>query len=149
MHHFTRGFNDGDGGNYIKDGKPLSTFTSNPRFIDDMAEYLKKELNIDIYVYKYEERDTAYLSITGFEKLNKYFNYIYKDATIFINRKHKIYLEFQTLYKEHKENFKAKYNEENIVNLHLEGLSRKEISNTLNVSYDNVGKKLRKNRIYD
>lgn len=110
--HFIRGYFDGDG--CIWNGKrkkmcvrdPLSkngyknrivhnvkfTITSNSNFIIDMQETLIEKLGLKktkLYFRNKDNKSIATLEYSGRGNIKKFFEYIYKDATIFLERKFK------------------------------------------------------------
>lgn len=95
IHHFIRGFFDGDGS---------FTFTENKRngtkivcASDNFREFIIKELsNNDIEIKYYGEIS---LFIQNKVNNNKFYNYIYNNATIYLERKKEIYERFREYYK--------------------------------------------------
>ena len=89
IHHFIRGYFDGDGC-ISKDSKKRRTFQVN--FTSGslkFLELLRKELyknNVNSYFYQ-ENNNTYRLYIKGLNNCNKFLEYIYKDATIYLERK--------------------------------------------------------------
>lgn len=86
--HFIRGYFDGDGCIYLNKKKKLPdvNFTSNNL---DFLLWLRKELyknNINSY-HCQERENTHRLYVRGMKNCDKFFNYIYKDATIYLDRK--------------------------------------------------------------
>ena len=93
--HFIRGYFDGDG-SFSKMGKYVKIdITSNI----DMCNDIKKVLdNNDIYskIYKVKNADERIrkVSIQRQNEVKKFLDYIYQDATIFLERKHERYLDY-------------------------------------------------------
>lgn len=99
MPHFLRGYLDGDG--HIPKNKYSydAQFISTKSFCEQAQKYLKEKLNIDSVV-KLNIKDesskryngiTSTLFIKGKESSKKFFNYIYKDANMFLTRKYETY----------------------------------------------------------
>jgi hypothetical protein len=89
--HFTRGFFDGDGWVNKEVGRhsvPVCGFTTNST---DMRRGIYQKVN----VRGYESLSTSSIKYSG-SKFTAFLDYIYKDATIYLNRKY-------ALYQKHKE----------------------------------------------
>jgi intein-encoded DNA endonuclease-like protein len=99
--HFIRGYFDGDGsiffnkpiGNYIK---PTIHIVGNKEFLS----VLKEKLNLDEYkmtlLTRHPERNNniRHFTLDGKTSCKKFFNFVYKDATIYLERK---YIKFTTI----------------------------------------------------
>lgn len=97
--HFIRGYFDGDGCVCLNKKRKLPdvNFTSGSL---DFLLWLRAELyknNINSYYYQ-EKSNTYRLYVRGMKNCDNFFNYIYKDATIYLdrklNKKNNIYNEF-------------------------------------------------------
>lgn len=93
MPHYIRGLFDGDGCvtkiNYGRGLKVVICTTASEQMVDDITQYIKKELNIDIK-YHYSNNDNIIdLCIYKQEDVKKFYNWIYKNATVYLNRKYK------------------------------------------------------------
>ena len=86
--HFIRGYFDGDGSIYAHDNKKRyigMKFTSGcESFIEDLRLYLFSK-GINSYISKQE--NYCELLIGGMANVDKLLNYMYKDATIYLDRK--------------------------------------------------------------
>lgn len=93
--HFIRGYFDGDGSYcayYTKSQKfqPLLTFTSTESFCKKIQEILIDKLDIpggNIYDASCNNGITKVLSISGAIQVKKILDWLYKDSTIFLQRK--------------------------------------------------------------
>lgn len=97
--HFIRGYFDGDGSLCVhqkKNGKyqPLLTITSTDKFCNKCLEIMRKELGIGGGIYDASSHNgiTKVLSISGFVQLEKVLNWLYKDAELYMKRKHNIFI---------------------------------------------------------
>lgn len=104
--HFIRGFFDGDGCLSIKDrlnrrkrdGKSMYyqfTITGKEDVLLKIQEILIKELNITKTIL--ESRNDTFiktLHYSGKQVVTKIMNYLYKDATVYLKRKHDLYLKY-------------------------------------------------------
>ena len=84
--HFIRGYWDGDG--WIKEGKGTNKF--NVGFVAgiNMMDYLKEVMPIKLSLYKLKYNDNVLSYESGMhEKICNMYNYLYKDATVFLDRK--------------------------------------------------------------
>ena len=92
MHHFIRGFMDGDGCICItNENRPRVDFTSTLQFLEGLAGYLKIKLGLDITRFsdRHPEREnnTRSIQIQGFSNTRLLLDYLYTGATIFLTRK--------------------------------------------------------------
>ncbi len=99
MCHFIRGYFDGDG-HISLDKKLVNPYyhinlTSSEQFVDKLKDVLKEQNVITGTSYKrYKDRPMSAHTVYVMNKSAKSFgSYIYKDATVYLNRKHKIFYE--------------------------------------------------------
>lgn len=97
VHHFIRGFSDGDGCFYCDLSKRNKSFEIVGKSFD-MLNDIKNELLLNgIHSKIYRKRTTNWkLGIYKINELKKFQSYLYKDATIFMQRK---YLKSQEILK--------------------------------------------------
>lgn len=94
--HFIRGVFDGDGSVYIssihKNTKYLgvSITSASNIFLEQIREILKSN-NIDSNIIKDCRKSCYYLKIYKKDHIKLFFNYIYKDSTIYLQRKYKFF----------------------------------------------------------
>lgn len=99
IHHFIRGYFDGDGsickykvGNY---NKVYINIVSTIEFLNKLQELLKQELNFNFVklLNRFPKRktNTRSLSFSGMIKCKIFGKWLYKDATIFLNRKKQVF----------------------------------------------------------
>lgn len=95
IHHFIRGYFDGDGTfRFIEKEKNQTGIASAS---DNFREFLIKELyKNDIQIHYYGGIN---LYIQNKVDNNKFYNYLYKNATIYLERKKEIYERFREYYK--------------------------------------------------
>jgi SAM-dependent methyltransferase len=99
IRHFIRGYFDGDGCICITDpARPRVDFTSNGEFIVGLVEFLEKTLKFKCNKIGQRHKDTKTrnIQILGYEKVKILLDYLYNDATIYMNRKYNKYLEMLT-----------------------------------------------------
>lgn len=91
---FWRGVFDGDGSiGKTKDGRPfISLITVSDTLHREFTKFLKDELGM-IRIVNRNKRDNCYIFSMFDEDAINFCNYIYKDAEIFLERKHKKYEE--------------------------------------------------------
>lgn len=87
--HFIRGVFDGDGSIAIKKGKYLNiSITSCEIFIQSLRTYLHTILDIETkHYYRYEHTNTLQMMITTTADAVKFLEWIYQDATVYLERK--------------------------------------------------------------
>lgn len=107
LRHFLRGYSDGDGtiyNNKFKNKKSVNTIwkiVSTKQFCNQVSRILKEQLNISCSqsLSRPETNSiTTTLSVGGNIQVQKFLDWLYKDATIYLPRKHKKYLQFITNY---------------------------------------------------
>nr|DAU18228.1 MAG TPA: DNA-directed RNA polymerase subunit A'' [Bacteriophage sp.] len=90
--HFIRGFIDGDG--CILKTRNGIEITSTYNFCVSVKEKIYELLNIEAGIHKDKRRSNSYnLYIKNYIGTKTFLDYIYKDATIYLNRKYSIYKE--------------------------------------------------------
>lgn len=103
-HHFIRGYFDGDGSVTIKNKGASVKITSNENFIDDLRIVLKKNLNLHFSKSSSSSKSnnikTSTIMNCGNRFVELFLDWIYKDSTIFLKRKHKKYLKLKENIKE-------------------------------------------------
>ena len=97
LHHFIRGYFDGDG-HISKDKKLVKPYyhiniTSSESFIKTLRSILiSKDIDLAGVYKRYKDKEvSAYTMYVKSKSVEAFTNYIYKDATIFLERKHKVY----------------------------------------------------------
>jgi LAGLIDADG-like domain len=91
LNHFVRGYFDGDG-HIPKVLKASSTvIVGTIMFNKILQDKIKHLFTSSIYHYN-KEKTTCTLVLSGEKNQLNFFNWLYKDATIFMNRKHQRYL---------------------------------------------------------
>lgn len=99
VHHFIRGYFDGDG--CINNGKKRHfSFTGTEEFIDGIQDVLVENLGFSkTKVFKrFPERNNNIVTLLkcGRKQSLKFYNWLYKDATIFFQRKKDIFETYKT-----------------------------------------------------
>jgi hypothetical protein len=90
MHHFIRGHFDGDGCICITEpSRPRIDISSNCMFIQDIIQYFTLH-NLEFYRMGVNDENnlSGSTQMKGKERVINFYNHIYKDATIYINRKY-------------------------------------------------------------
>ena len=90
IRHFIRGFFDGDGSVYNSAGKTYVSFTNgNLLFLEQLKKELaKNEICIKNKISKVKNKEAYEFKFTSKKDIENFFNYIYKDSTIFMERKY-------------------------------------------------------------
>lgn len=100
LHHFLRGFFDGDG-SLIRAAKKKSTYVG---FEVDftttkaMAEWIQNILGYGSISKERRRKYTWYWKISGNQQVIKFYHYLYDDATIWMDRKYKKFQELLEKY---------------------------------------------------
>jgi len=136
--HFIRGLIDGDGCITICNKKqPLVSFTGTLELIQDLLVVFNNELNIKKILVRRAigplstpNANTYVFSMTGFNKIKKFLDWIYQDATIYFTRKKDKYITILEMYKECSKMCYLEETKTEIYNMRQEGKSVKEICST-------------------
>lgn len=96
--HFIRGYFDGDGGlsaeknKYVNHTKYRANIVSNPKFIDDLNSIFYKVFGKKYYILKHKRHKyTEQIRIEGNPSIENFLNWLYKDATVYLDRKYNLY----------------------------------------------------------
>lgn len=89
LSHFIRGYFDGDGSvyEYSKTHKGNVSFTGTENFLNGILNTFKSFLKTKTYVRKYKNKDIYDLKFGGMNIFYSIYLYLYKDATIYLDRK--------------------------------------------------------------
>lgn len=98
IHHFIRGFFDGDGSIYYNKSKfekhetwLIPSYSINITSTKEMIEWIIDQVGFG-HIFKEQRREkTWYYQQSGNNKVKQFCQYIYKDATIFMERKFQLY----------------------------------------------------------
>ena len=92
LHHFVRGYFDGDGS--ISAKSRYAGFTSTDIFLNELGRRVLTPLGINFNIYyRYKNTNSASLMIGQKKSIEKLFYYMYHDASLFLKRKHKKFKE--------------------------------------------------------
>jgi len=91
IRHFIRGYLDGDG----CISKQVVSIVSTEQFCKKMKEIISEHLNINSYVGKFRKdlEITQSIRISGRKQMKIFLDWIYQDATIYMERKYQKYLD--------------------------------------------------------
>lgn len=100
INHFIRGIYDGDGNLNIRSSNSAFRIVAYDRtvltsLIDIITENVK-EVNNHIRIYDYSNR-VPELNISSKKALKPFLKWLYKDATVFLDRKYKKYLDYDAV----------------------------------------------------
>ena len=96
--HFVRGYFDGDG--CVCQGKKatnfIATITSTNNFCIKLKEVIEREVGINCSVYDASNHNgiTKVLSLSGRLQVKAFLDWLYKDADMFLERKHDRYIKY-------------------------------------------------------
>jgi hypothetical protein len=101
LRHFIRGYIDGDGCIYTTISKIGNircslSLVSTKEFCDEFISIVLKSTNIKFSCSKTKSNNIFRLAINGRQQTEKILDWIYKDATVFLDRKYNKYLEIKT-----------------------------------------------------
>lgn len=103
MPHLIRGIFDGDGSIMAKpnpnnDGHNRFlhsiSFCGTHQLMEDISNYILENLGIKATVYDYKDRNLSELKIQNIDNIAKFGYWIYRNSTIFLNRKKDIFNDF-------------------------------------------------------
>lgn len=95
IHHFVRGYFDGDGTIYKNNNNYIWKIVSTKTFCEKLKDILEKELNINCCLYVLKNKTTSILLVGGNNQSMKVFDWMYNESKIFLNRKFMKYEEFK------------------------------------------------------
>lgn len=89
--HFIRGYFDGDG-SFAKNSKGTYTIKmcGTKEFLKSVLKIFGKE-NLKLHKARKDKKNTYYISICGMKQIKRIADYLYNDATIYLDRKHERY----------------------------------------------------------
>ena len=101
--HFIRGMFDGDGSFYVDEDNYITCAfvmtCSNKWFLKSICEYFGREINLFEKDFNFTYQNGAWsMRTTSKEKCYKIYSHIYKDSTIYLDRKHKKIMKFLSEY---------------------------------------------------
>lgn len=103
LRHFIRGYFDGDGCLSISNkSRPVVDITSNEKFMQGFLQYIHSVLVLPFNKLgqRHKDTDTRNIQFAGFNNVKIFLDYIYDSATIFMQRKHNLYLDFLKLFQQ-------------------------------------------------
>ena len=95
VHHFIRGFFDGDGS--VPDIKCFTFFLCSASYniLEDINDVFIKNLEVSAPIRRRSDKDKRFYNYSLYSKnAETVFNWIYSDATIFLQRKYDVYLKY-------------------------------------------------------
>lgn len=98
--HFIRGYFDGDGSvSKGKRGGIIITITSTNQFCQAISDIVANEIKINSGIYDASSHNgiTKVFSLSGKNVCKKFLDWIYDDATIYLERKYNRYIEYYNL----------------------------------------------------
>lgn len=104
FNHFLRGIFDGDGSIQFRIGDKRVKYSvglsaGNPIVLEQIRDILVDELKLfPVSVYEYSNKYTCMLTWQSAKDMFKICEYLYKDSTIYLERKRKIYDDFKQYY---------------------------------------------------
>ena len=103
MPHLIRGIFDGDGSIMAKPNRNNDghnrflhsiSFCGTHQLMEDISNYILENLGIKTAVYDYKDRNLSELKIQNIDNIAKFGYWIYRNSTIFLNRKKDIFNNF-------------------------------------------------------
>lgn len=113
-HHFLRGYFDGDGClSLASSSHPVVDFSSSKLFIEGLIPYLESQgIKCNKMYLNKENELSANVQLTAFENIQNMLNLLYKDATVYMERKKQLREDFVALYAGKQMSKVAKYLDE-------------------------------------
>lgn len=152
--HFIRGYFDGSGSFFNNNDAFRLHITAEDSFCFYIQNIINQELQVENFINKLSRDNvsSSSLDIGKNKEVLKFTNWLYNDATIFLKRKHDVYLELKL----HRENIEKEIIEKeyklslqinNIINLYNSGKTLEYISNDLQMSISYIYEKLINNNV--
>lgn len=96
LRHFIRGYFDGDGCIYVHQDQLGILIVSTKEMVVSLQKLIEQlGVNVHISHPKKYTGNTYRLDFGGSRQVSKFCEWIYKDATIFLDRKHNLYLSYR------------------------------------------------------
>ncbi len=95
--HFVRGYYDGDGSISFRPEKSKFANVSiigSESFIVSLRDHCLKSIGVNGSTHLHKNGKTLYWGVNGNKQVFKFLDWLYKDATVFLNRKHSKYVNF-------------------------------------------------------
>lgn len=101
IHHFIRGVLDGDGCIYLRRTNInnlicTAHILSTKHFCFSLKELILKEIGVNSSICKTKSKGIMTFTVGGSLQADRFLTWLYKDATIFLIRKHDKYIEYKT-----------------------------------------------------
>lgn len=154
LRDYIRGVFDGDGCvsvTYINKARGMTEIAGHPVFLQELKAVIEKTLPINIVYYQNKE-NCAHLKINRQEDIKIFLDWIYKNSSLYLERKYQKYQEFLSLRdysvetKGQKQR-RVKTQEKEIINAYLSCISNKEICEKYKISNNTLYKILQRNGI--
>lgn len=97
MRHFLRGYFDGDAHFHIVDGCYWISMGCNKDFCTDLITYVNTMFGFNSKVYPRKDTKAVIWELIGKINVFSFMDYLYRDATIYIPRKHNTYLRLKRI----------------------------------------------------
>lgn len=151
--HFLRGVFDGDGSVWsskTKTGEEYGmSYSGGESFLVEI-QYILSSLNINSslrYRYGLTNKNSCSIEIKGSVQLGRFFDYIYKDANFFLERKHKKLLLAKQAGERHSNKMLATNGiGDEILRMYNLGIKQKKIHESLNIPFSTVRSFIRRKR---
>jgi len=162
IHHFIRGYSDGDGcitSHQLKTGRKdfAWTIVSTNNFCQSLSQILKEKLSINCHIrttdLSKKNTITETLSVGGSLQLAKVLDWMYQDSTIHMERKYQKYLAFKSqinnnpLQQKFSERGGFKLDQKLAISLYLNGNSKRKVAKIMNCDTKAIYNILKKNCI--
>lgn len=102
IHHFMRGYFDGDGCIAYGQGQYRLSILGTSEFLDKYEDYILNILNRTNRNKRRYNGQALSIQYAGTEQVYKIYNFLYKDATIYLNRKYNKFLKNAVLRQDRK-----------------------------------------------
>ena len=132
--HFLRGFFDGDGSIWFGGGTYRAAYTGGETMMKSIQSILEKIGVPSYFSYRYSDKNknSCNVSINGTMNVKRFGVYLYKDATCFLTRKYKKFMECnEQAQRATMRSFALSGNENKVKQLYINGMSQAEISKNL------------------
>lgn len=87
IHHFIRGYFDGDGSVYKSRTSSSCSMIGTHGFLSEVLLRMRQVVGTESNVYKYKDKEIYEIKIGGNKQLRKIYDYFYNEANIFLGRK--------------------------------------------------------------
>jgi transposase-like protein/DNA-binding transcriptional regulator WhiA len=87
MSHFIRGYFDGNGSIWFSTNRPHTSISGHRPFLANIQKIMVEQIGLNFTKITTRKKNSGDIRYGGFANVEKIYNYLYKDATVYMSRK--------------------------------------------------------------